>query len=186
MARARHRDGLILAENLRMRPVSVDDPVYRCTNCGRIHLHRGAEICTRCYERLPEKPNSRAGELRLQNYLGLRYMKMKGSGFRLRAEELTGMTADPAVRLRRFKGILINDTDDILPTGVVMQRKVAADLKRAARVIDVLSVTTTMEVGGGISLREAGGVSTGSPLCRARMARRYFTNATCTARASLK
>src|SRR5262249_36982272 len=36
---------------------------------------------------------------------------------------------------------------DILPNGVVMERKVATDLKRAARVIDVLSVTTTMEVG---------------------------------------
>src|SRR5262249_49578128 len=132
-------------ENLRMRPVRADDPVYRCTNCGRIHLHRGAEICTRCYERLPEKPNGRVGDLRRQNYLGLRYMK--GSAFRLRAEELTGMTADPAVRLRRFKGILINDIDDILPNGVVMERKVATDLKRAARVIDVLSVTTTMEVG---------------------------------------
>ena len=57
------------------------------------------------------------------------------------------MTADPSVRLRRFKGILINDSDDILPNGVDMERQVAPELKRAARVIDVLSVTTTMEVG---------------------------------------
>jgi DEAD/DEAH box helicase domain-containing protein len=57
------------------------------------------------------------------------------------------MTSNPSARLRRFKGILIDDTDDSLPAGEDMARKVAPSLARAARVIDVLSVTTTMEVG---------------------------------------
>jgi DEAD/DEAH box helicase domain-containing protein len=145
LPQARHRDGFILAESLRLRPVAANDPFWRCENCGRVHLHFGAEICTRCYTPLNRSPTGVASDLRRQNYLGLRIEK--GSAFRVRAEELTGMTADPAVRLRRFKGILINDSDDILPDGVDMERQVAPDLKRAARVIDVLSVTTTMEVG---------------------------------------
>lgn len=146
MQAAGHRDGVIQASNLRVRTVQPDDPYWRCTNCGRVHLHRGAEICTRCNKPLAAKPTGGASDLRRSNYLGLRYLNGIG-GFRLRAEELTGMTADPSVRLRRFKGILINDTDDILPSGENMRRAVTREMARAARIIDVLSVTTTMEVG---------------------------------------
>ncbi|WP_371355735.1 helicase-related protein [Salmonella enterica] len=56
------------------------------------------------------------------------------------------MTENPAARLRRFKGILIADDDDILPEGM-KDFAPDRDLDRAARVVDVLSVTTTMEVG---------------------------------------
>ena len=56
------------------------------------------------------------------------------------------MTENPAARLRRFKGILIADDDDILPEGM-KDFAPDRDLDREARVVDVLSVTTTMEVG---------------------------------------
>jgi hypothetical protein len=56
------------------------------------------------------------------------------------------MTANPAARLRRFKDILVNDDDDILPRGYsgITPDK---ELDAKARVVDLLSVTTTMEVG---------------------------------------
>jgi DEAD/DEAH box helicase domain-containing protein len=141
-----HRDGVIQADQLRVRIVGKDADYWRCANCGRVHLHRSTPCCTRCFEPLQVAPTGVAAELRKGNYLGLRYLQGVG-GIRLRAEELTGMTANPSARLRRFKGVLIDDVDDILPRGEAIERKVTANLARAARTIDVLSVTTTMEVG---------------------------------------
>lgn len=141
-----HRDGFIQAHALRLLPVVPDAPYWRCDRCGRVHLHRGAETCTRCYRPLPPNESGVASDLRECNYLSKRVESGIG-GIRLRAEELTGMTADPSARLRRFKGILIRDTDDILPPGERMSAPTQPALERAARVVDLLSVTTTMEVG---------------------------------------
>ena len=60
----------------------------------------------------------------------------KVSAFRLRCEELTGQTRSPAERLRRFRGIFVNSPGNY-----------DASLDRKAKEIDMLSVTTTMEVG---------------------------------------
>jgi hypothetical protein len=56
--------------------------------------------------------------------------------FRLRCEELTGQTEDPADRQRRFKNIVLDGDISTEPR-----------LREAARIIDMLAVTTTMEVG---------------------------------------
>jgi len=140
-----HLRGMIDIRALWYRPVSETDPYWRCTNCGRVHLHRGAEVCTRCFKPLPAGPTATAGELRKSNFLGRRINKSTGI-YRLRAEELTGITTNPAARLRRFKGILIHDDDDMLAPNN-SNLGVNPDLDRRARLIDVLSVTTTMEVG---------------------------------------
>lgn len=140
----RHGPGIIRANAVRVRVPDKGDGYWRCDNCGRIHLHRGTGVCTRCYKPMSKDPTGTVEELRLTNYLGLRVVRGH-MACRLRAEELTGMTANPSARLRRFKGILIRDDDDILPTGeeiIVTER-----LDRVARTVDVLSVTTTMEVG---------------------------------------
>jgi hypothetical protein len=141
-----HRHGALRASALHFKPVSANDPYWRCDNCGRVHLHRGVEMCTRCLTPLPAAVTGSASDLRRNNYLGLRVSTGIG-GFRMRTEELTGMTQNPAARLRRFKGVLVDDSDDILPEGVELPGGVAPELQRAARVVDVLSVTTTMEVG---------------------------------------
>lgn len=142
---AGHQGGLIAVAKVHFRSVDGVSPYWRCGNCGRVHLHTGAKLCTRCYKPLPNNPDGTAAALRDANFLGKRITLSQGIR-RMRAEELTGMTVNPAARLRRFKGILIADDDDILPVGLV---GVATDptLDRAARVVDVLSVTTTMEVG---------------------------------------
>ncbi|WP_332815974.1 DEAD/DEAH box helicase [Ramlibacter sp.] len=147
MQRAGHLGGIVSIANLHYKPVAHDAHYWRCVNCGRIHLHRGATVCTRCGTLLADDPNGTVTELRASSFLGKRILLAKGLGIRrMRAEELTGMTNNPAARLRRFKGILINDEDDILPLGF---EGAATDpeLDMQARVVDVLSVTTTMEVG---------------------------------------
>ncbi|SOB74736.1 Helicase conserved C-terminal domain-containing protein [Marinobacter sp. LV10R510-11A] len=131
-----HKGGIIRLERLRVRLVKPDAPVFECQTCGRAHLHRGTGVCTRCHDPLPEKPNLTAGDLRRRNYISLRLEKAlsdEQSSFRLRCEELTGQTSSPADRLRRFQGIFLDEE--------------AGSLKRLAEEIDLLSVTTTMEVG---------------------------------------
>lgn len=140
-----HANGLISVIKIGYRPMQPDAQYWRCRGCGRVHMHQGAKICTRCLVPLPATATGSVAQLRKDNFLGKRIIQSKGA-YRLRAEELTGMTSNPAARLRRFKGILIQDDDDILPSGF-SGIGVDAGLDKAARVVDVLSVTTTMEVG---------------------------------------
>ena len=49
LAAAGHRDGLLATASLRVRLASPDDEFWRCGKCARVHLHRGAGLCTRCF-----------------------------------------------------------------------------------------------------------------------------------------
>jgi Lhr-like helicase len=134
-----HVGGLVDASKLVVRMVEASHPYYRCASCSRVHLNRGTGICTRCYEKLPDAAEGVAGDLWNRNFLSKRIVRGDQDNvppFRLRCEELTGQTGDPADRLRRFKGIILDSPQGVDP-----------DLYRAAREIDLLSVTTTMEVG---------------------------------------
>lgn len=153
MAKDGHIGGTIDGKNLHLKFVEPDDPFWRCGNCGRVHLHRGAHRCTRCRRSLTVEPSGTVADLRRSNHLAQRVAEGHG-GMRLRAEELTGMTSDPSARLRRFKGVFIADDDDILAQGTG-QFDLDRRLDRLARTIDVLSVTTTMEVGVDIGSLEA-------------------------------
>lgn len=147
-----HPSAILQAERLRLKPVGPSDPFWRCANCGRVHLHASAGICTRCLTPMDKQPTGLVQVLRQENYLARRVADPSPT-HRLRSEELTAMTTNPGARLRRFKGILIEDTDDILPRGEDVHTDPGLD--RAARVIDILSVTTTMEVGVDIGSLEA-------------------------------
>ena len=145
MSASGHEGGKIHVYKVSYKPLKNDAPYWRCGNCGRVHLHIGGKICTRCKAKLNVEPTGIVSELRDANFLGKRIQRSQGI-YRLRAEELTGMTTNPAARLRRFKGVLIQDDDDILPMGSD-KIQVNEGLDKLARVVDVLSVTTTMEVG---------------------------------------
>ncbi|WHZ29172.1 MAG: hypothetical protein OJF51_003973 [Nitrospira sp.] len=126
----RHAGGILHTGCLSLRIPDQNDPYWRCPRCGRVHLHDGASVCTRCWGPLGT-PVGSVSEIRRTNFLGKRVTR-KEPVFRVRCEELTGQTDDPAERQRRFKGILFSAESTI---------------EEEARLIDLLAVTTTMEVG---------------------------------------
>ncbi len=134
-----HDGGVVRLFSLGVRLAKGDSPFWRCGQCDRTHLHRGAGICTRCGLSLPAAANGVAKDLWRRNFLAHRVARAETGAqepFRLRSEELTGQTKNGAERLRRFRGILVED-------GAGEE----ATLPRLGKEIDLLSVTTTMEVG---------------------------------------
>lgn len=130
-----HVNGIVRGSKVFLRVAKAGDPYWRCSSCERVHLHRGVGRCTRCYKPLPSGRTGGVEELWATNFLGRRIVRGQEEGvarFRLRCEELTGQTDDFSDRLRKFKGIFVDDLGEVA---------------RLAREIDMLSVTTTMEVG---------------------------------------
>lgn len=130
-----HVDGLISNSRVCIYIVESDAPFWRCPRCTRSHLHRGVGFCTRCAELLPSDPDGEASELREASFLAKRIERPGAATFRLHCEELTGQTDDPADRQRKFRGILLPEEN--VDGGPYPNKEI----------IDLLAVTTTMEVG---------------------------------------
>jgi hypothetical protein len=130
-----HIGGVVEVGKLHLRVAEAGDPYWRCKSCERVHLHRGEQICTRCYNPLPDHSTGGVDTLWSKNFLGRRIVRGHDQGikrFRLKCEELSGQTEDFSDRLRRFKDIFVGQSNEV---------------GRLAEEIDMLSVTTTMEVG---------------------------------------
>ncbi|GAA5513097.1 hypothetical protein Dcar01_01823 [Deinococcus carri] len=151
LGHAGHPNGIVDVYMIHFRLPEPTDDFWRCARCARVHLHRGADVCTRCFAKLPKAPEGRIVNLRATSFLGRRVDRALAHWadesadvepfFRLHCEELTGQTEDPARRQREFKGIFVPSTTDDGRTaeeGRLHERKAT---------IDLLAVTTTMEVG---------------------------------------
>ena len=110
------------------------DPVWTCPKCRRSHLHYSAGICTNCSTALNKDPDTFCEKLWTGNYYALRAEQQR-LPLRLHCEELTGQTDDQPRRQQEFRGIFIRETEK------------ERELAKAVEEIDVLCVTTTMEVG---------------------------------------
>ena len=134
-----HTSGIIHAEFLDILIPPSGAGYWRCRNCSRVHLHRGLNLCTRCFTPLSEASSGTVDELRASNYLGKRVDRSLAV-YGLHTEELTGQTDDPAERQRLFKNI-------VLPSDLAAHPSESREIVRESTIIDLLAVTTTMEVG---------------------------------------
>lgn len=126
-----HPGWLLVAENLSLKLADDDLVTFECDNCQRIHLHASAGICTNCYHPLPVQPNGPdCGTLRKGHYYAEKIIAQRAP-IRLHCEELTAQTDNQPERQRHFRNIVL--PKDKVPAVV--------------GIIDLLSVTTTMEVG---------------------------------------
>ncbi len=105
-----------------------DGSAWICTECRRQHLSRGNGYCTKCAAPLPSAP------VRVdphQDYYSWKATQDDGR-FRLNTAELTGQTdrIDAQSRQSRFQDVFLSSSENKLTDA-----------------IDLLSVTTTMEVG---------------------------------------
>jgi hypothetical protein len=162
LAEAGHRDGLIRMSDVRIQIAMKDTKYVRCGKCARVHIHPGAGVCTRCFSPLDwarlEKHD--ASRLHVRSFLARRIERaatpageQSHGTFRLHCEELTGQTESPAERQRQFRGIFVPRLEELEAVGA--ESEDAGELvldeenllyKRKSE-IDLLAVTTTMEVG---------------------------------------
>lgn len=130
-----HYDGILNLETLRIYFAQDDDIVHKCPYCKTVHLHPSAGVCKSCFKSLLGKSDLIAKEARRNNFYALQLLD-NHEIIRMRCEELTGQTDNQLERQRLFKGIITGNN-------------------KIVEEIDLLSVTTTLEVGVDIGSLQA-------------------------------
>lgn len=148
VTQAGHRWGVVRLEQLAIKVANAGERPWVCTRCSELHWHASAGVCVRCHDKLPAEPNGTrtAESIRAEHYLASEAIE-PGSVFRLHAEELTGQTQDQLQRQRYFR--------DVFLPGESMEDRGERPVIPRVDSIDLLSVTTTMEVGVDIGSLQA-------------------------------
>jgi DEAD/DEAH box helicase domain-containing protein len=136
--------GLII-ENLFIKVSDSTNEIWQGSLVNRPHLHQSGGICTFAGTTRDDiattsltLSNDKCKNLWEKNYLAFNAITKQRKPIRLHCEELTGQTDDQFARQRHFRNI-------ILP----------AEGNRDVKTIDLLSVTTTLEVGVDIGALQA-------------------------------
>ena len=147
-----HHNGLIISPLYsKVCFTGEDDIVYICPHCGRIHVHTAGDICTFCCRHLKSTASqtyktSKTIDVWKSNYLLQNYVK-EVMPTKLHCEEMTGQTDDQFLRQREFRDIIT----DVSPNN----NQEETNLIRKVKSIDILCVTTTLEVGVDIGSLQA-------------------------------
>lgn len=125
--------------------VQDNSSYYQCKSCRKIHLHNGMGLClnSQCLQPLSGENlfDGSVDQLRKENFISYDILIEKKKAKRLHTEELTGQTDNQAQRQLEFKGIIL---DNNYPERALLTQE-----------IDMINVTTTMEVGIDIGSLEA-------------------------------
>ncbi|WP_031531651.1 MULTISPECIES: DEAD/DEAH box helicase [unclassified Bacteroides] len=123
----------------------TNEKYMKCPKCGRVHPNKGFGFCTNtsCMEKLDPSVTVDTDSLH-DHYISFDILKEKRAPRRLHTEELSGQTDDIQARLREFKDLILIDDNDPTKLG-----------KEMTMPIDMVCVTTTMEVGVDIGSLQA-------------------------------
>lgn len=139
--------GVILRfDRLCFRLLDENAQYYECPTCHRVHPNLGMGVCTSCRTPLDNQPvQSRTVRDLWNHFISHDILIERKQPRRLHCEELTGQTDDIQSRLLEFKNlILLTQQDEQYRKGEEMTKG-----------IDMINVTTTMEVGVDIGSLEA-------------------------------
>ena len=128
----------IQIENLFIKVARATDSIWTSQRSSRPHLHFSGGICTHSVTALELQADKICDDIWKENYLSFNAIKQQRPPIRLHCEELTGQTDDQFERQRHFRNIILPDEGN-----------------RNVKAIDLLSVTTTLEVGVDIGALQA-------------------------------
>jgi DEAD/DEAH box helicase domain-containing protein len=137
---------IILNPNhIQFNKVSENSEYYQCKSCNKVHLHKGMGLClnSQCLNPLSGENlfTGNVDDLRKENFISYDLLIEKKKAKRLHTEELTGQTDNQAQRQLEFKGIILDNNNP--------------ERAQLTQEIDMINVTTTMEVGIDIGSLEA-------------------------------
>lgn len=125
-------------EDLFIKASIATDDVWLSSRSRRAHLHFSGGICTQTKSRLDASNKTTCEKVWEENYLSHSAMIQNREPIRIHCEELTGQTDNQFQRQRHFRNVVLKEEGNPL-----------------VKQIDLLSVTTTLEVGVDIGALQA-------------------------------
>lgn len=139
---------LLQFDKLSFKRMTEKDKYYKCPDCGRVHPNLGFGFCTNvhCCALLKDDAKYTGIVKDLHNhFISYDILVERREPMRLHTEELSGQTDNIKERLLHFKDIVMVDQNN---------QNYRSGMERSLP-IDMINVTTTMEVGVDIGSLEA-------------------------------